>query len=57
MIPAGRGLKSDEEEKNILRGFSVEATMKEVSDNYVEEHDRSVQEIHEKIEKMKEEGK
>ena len=57
MIPAGRGLKSEEEERALLRGFSVEATMKEVSDHYVEEHDRSVQEIHEKIEKMKEEGK
>ena len=57
MIPAGRGLKSEEEERALLRGFSVESTMKEVSDNYVEEHDRAIQELHEKIEKMQEEGK
>ena len=57
MIPAGRGLKSEEEERAILRGFSVESTMKEVSDNYIEEHDRAIQELHEKIEKMQEETK
>ena len=57
IIPAGRGLKSDEEEKAILRGFSVEGTMKEVSNNYIEEHDRAIEELHEKIAKMKEEGR
>ncbi|MCR5184663.1 MAG: DNA-directed RNA polymerase subunit beta' [Bacilli bacterium] len=53
LIPSGRGLKSDEEENALLDNFSVEDTMKEVSDRYVEEHDRAVQAIHEKIEERK----
>ena len=57
LIPAGRGLLSTEEENELVKDFSVEAKMKEVSNRYVEEHDRAIQELHEKIEKMQEEGK
>ena len=49
LIPAGRGLLSEEEEKKLVENFSVSETMKEVSDRYVEEHDRVINEIHEKI--------
>ena len=56
LIPAGRGLKSDDEEGELLKDFSVEETMKEVSERYVEEHDRAVQAIHEKIERQKKEN-
>ena len=55
LIPAGRGLLSAAEEEAILDGFSVEKKMKEVSDRYVEEHDRVINEIHEKIRKAEEE--
>ena len=57
IIPAGRGLLTEEAEKELLEDFTVEGTMKKVSDNYVEAHDRAIQELHEKIEKMKEENK
>ena len=53
LIPAGRGLRNDTDEDALLANFSVEETMKEVSDAYVEEHDRAVQAIHEKIERQK----
>ena len=49
LIPAGRGLLSEEEEEKLVENFSVSETMKEVSDRYVEEHDRVINEIHEKI--------
>ena len=55
LIPAGRGLLSAAEEEAIVDGFSVEKKMKEVSDRYVEEHDRVINEIHEKIRKAEEE--
>ena len=56
LIPAGRGLLSTSEEEAIVEDFSVESKMKEVSDRYVEEHDRVINAIHEKIRKA-EEGK
>ncbi len=49
LIPAGRGLMNEEEERNSVKDFDVEKTMKEVSDRYVEEHDRKLSEIQEKI--------
>ena len=52
LIPAGRGLRSDELENADLENFSVEETMKEVSDRYVEEHDRALKAINEKIERQ-----
>ncbi len=57
LIPAGRGLLSAAEEEAIVDGFTVEKKMKEVSDRYVEEHDRVINEIHEKIRKAEEENK
>ena len=57
LIPAGRGLLSTEEEDAVVDGFSVEKKMKEVSDRYVEEHDRAINAIHEKIRKAEEENK
>ena len=40
LIPAGRGLLSREEEKNILDNFDVLGKMKEVKSQYVGIHDR-----------------
>ena len=57
LIPAGRGLLSNEQEEELLDGFTVEKKMKEVSDRYVEEHDRAINAIHEKIRKADEENK
>ena len=53
LIPAGRGLLSEEESDTLLRDFSVENTMHEVKDHYIEDHDRAIQNIHEKIEERK----
>ena len=50
LIPAGRGLLSEEASKQLLSGFTVEKKMKEVSDNYIEQHDRTIKEIHEEVE-------
>ena len=50
LIPAGRGLMNDAESKELLASFSVEKKMKEVSDNYIEQHDRTIKEIHEDVE-------
>ena len=50
LIPAGRGLLSDEASKQLLGNFTVEKKMKEVSDNYIEEHDRTIKEINEEVE-------
>ena len=50
LIPAGRGLMNDAESKELLSSFSVEKKMKEVSDNYIEQHDRTIKEIHEDVE-------
>ena len=49
LIPAGRGLVSEAVEEEKLEEFTVEGKMKEVSNRYVEEHDRVINEIHEKI--------
>ncbi|NLB48872.1 MAG: DNA-directed RNA polymerase subunit beta' [Erysipelotrichia bacterium] len=49
LIPAGRGLLSEEENEKISQNFSVEKTLREVSDRYIEEHERKVKEIREKI--------
>ena len=57
LIPAGRGLLSTEEENELVKDFSVEAKMKEVSNRYVEEHDRVINAIHEKIRKAEEDNK
>ena len=57
LIPAGRGLVSEAKEEELLGNFDVESKMKEVSDRYVEEHDRVINEIHEKIHKMENEKK
>ena len=55
LIPAGRGLLSDEESKELLSDFTVENKMHEVKDRYVEDHDRAINEIHEKIDRKSEE--
>ena len=57
LIPAGRGLLSAAEEDALVEDFSVEKKMKEVSDRYVEEHDRALNAIKEKIAKAAEEDK
>jgi DNA-directed RNA polymerase subunit beta' len=57
LIPAGRGLLSSSEEDAIVDNFSVEGKMKEVTDRYVEEHDRAINAIHEKIRKADEDKK
>ena len=50
LIPAGRGLLSDEESDEMVKDFSVEKTMREVKDHYIEDHDRVIAQIHEKME-------
>ena len=55
LIPAGRGLLSEEESDELLKDFSVEKTMHDVKDKYVEDHDRAINEIHEKISRKSEE--
>ncbi len=57
LIPAGRGLLSDEESNEMLKDFSVEKTMHDVKDRYVEDHDRVINEIHEKIDRKSEEAR
>ncbi len=57
LIPAGRGLASEEEEEAAVKDFTVEGTMKEVSDNYVEEHDRAVSKLHDRIAELDSEKK
>ncbi|MCD8209425.1 MAG: DNA-directed RNA polymerase subunit beta' [Coprobacillus sp.] len=49
LIPAGRGLLTDEEEDALVEGFSVEQKMKDVKACYIEEHDRKIAEIRGKI--------
>ena len=53
LIPAGRGLMSEEENDKIMEDFTVEKTMKEVSDRYVEAHDAAKYAINDKIEALK----
>ena len=57
LIPAGRGLLTAVEEEAIVDEFTVEKKMKEVTDRYVEEHDRVINAIHEKIRKAEEDNK
>ena len=57
LIPAGRGLLSEEESNEMLKDFSVEKTMHDVKDRYVEDHDRVINEIHEKIDRKSEEAR
>ena len=49
LIPAGRGLLSDKDSDELLENFTVEDKMHEVKDRYVEDHDRVINEIHEKM--------
>jgi DNA-directed RNA polymerase subunit beta' len=55
LIPAGRGLLSEAESDELLKDFSVEKTMHDVKDRYVEDHDRAINELHEKIDRKSEE--
>ncbi|MCQ2087827.1 MAG: DNA-directed RNA polymerase subunit beta' [Bacilli bacterium] len=52
LIPAGRGLMSEEENDAIQEEFTVEKTMKEVSDRYVEAHDAKKSAINDKIDAL-----
>jgi DNA-directed RNA polymerase subunit beta' len=54
LIPAGRGLMSEEDNDKIMDEFTVEKTMKEVSDRYVEAHDAAKNAINDKIEALNE---
>ena len=54
LIPAGRGLMDETKADDLVNNFTVEGTMKEVSDRYVEAHDRKINELHEKIEALDE---
>ena len=49
LIPAGRGLMDEASSDELLKDFSVESTMHEVKDKYVEDYDRAINEIKEKI--------
>ncbi|MFA5481125.1 MAG: DNA-directed RNA polymerase subunit beta' [Bacilli bacterium] len=40
LIPAGRGLMSEEDEEKLIENFSVREKMKEVKQQYIEIHDR-----------------
>jgi len=51
LIPAGRGLISEEEEESIVNSFTVENTMAEVKDRYIEAHDRKIEELRNKFNK------
>ena len=57
LIPAGRGLMADAAADDISNNFDVEETMREVSDRYIEEHERKVKEINEKIRVLDEDKK
>ncbi|MBO6261407.1 MAG: DNA-directed RNA polymerase subunit beta' [Bacilli bacterium] len=57
LIPAGRGLMAEDKADDISNNFDVLETMREVSDRYVEEHERKVKEINEKIRVLDEEKK
>jgi DNA-directed RNA polymerase subunit beta' len=57
LIPAGRGLMNDSVSDEISNNFDVLETMREVSDRYIEEHERKVKEINEKIHALEEDKK
>ena len=44
LIPAGTGLRSEQEEEEALEDFSVASAMKKVKAQYIEKHDRPDQE-------------
>ncbi len=44
LIPAGTGLRSEEEEEEALDGFTVASAMKKVKAQYIEKHDRNYEE-------------
>ena len=48
---------NDSASDDISAHFDVEETMREVSDRYIEEHERKVKEINEKIRVLDEEKK
>ncbi len=50
LIPAGRGLMDEAEAERIIDEFTVEGTMDVVKDRYVEDHERAINEIKQKIE-------
>jgi len=52
LIPAGRGLMSEEANDIIQEEFTVEKTMKEVSDRYVEAHEAAQSAINDKIDAL-----
>ena len=54
LIPAGRGLISQEAQNELIKDFTVSGRMKEVEDSYVEEYDREIQKILEKIDSLEE---
>ena len=51
LIPAGRGLLSEEEAEKVVDSFTVESAMEEVTDRYIEGHDRTLYEIKQRMEK------
>ncbi|MDR0934846.1 MAG: DNA-directed RNA polymerase subunit beta' [Erysipelotrichaceae bacterium] len=51
LIPAGRGLLDDAQEDEVLKDFEVLTTMKGVKEQYIEEHDRVLQEMEDKLSK------
>ena len=57
LIPAGRGLMAEDKADDISANFDVLETMREVSDRYIEEHERKVKEINEKIRVLDEDKK
>ena len=57
LIPAGRGLMAEAASDDISNNFDVLDTMREVSDRYIEEHERKVKEINEKIRVLDEDKK
>ena len=56
LIPAGRGLLSEEEEADLVKDFTVKKTMAKVKDQYIEAHDRAIQELENKLEQQEEQN-
>ena len=51
LIPAGRGLIADADAAAIVDNFTVESAMDEVTDRYIEGHERALNEIKRRIQK------
>ena len=49
LIPAGRGLLNDEQAEELVDKFTVEGAMEEVTDRYIEGHDRTLYEIKQRM--------